>query len=65
MPSVEDLLLKEVVDKLGYMGWQMDQGPNPVEVSSCPEVHVEGCVCVSYTCTMAGTLKIGSQERSF
>ena len=32
MPSVEDLLSKEVVDKLGYMGWQVDQGADPVKV---------------------------------
>ena len=42
MPSVDDLLLKEVVDKLGYMGWQLDQGADPVKVSSCPKI--EGCV---------------------
>ena len=42
MPSVEDLLLKEVVDKLGYMGWQVDQGADPVKVSSGSKV--EGCV---------------------
>ena len=46
MPLVEDLLLKEVVDKLGYMGWQVDQGPDPVKVSSCPKV--EGCVVVRW-----------------
>ena len=31
-PSIQELVDKEGVDKLGYMGWQLDQGANPVKV---------------------------------
>ena len=31
-PSISDLVAKETVDKLTYMGWELDQGANPVKV---------------------------------
>ena len=31
-PSVEQLVIQESVDKLDYMGWQVDQGADPEKV---------------------------------
>ena len=31
-PSIEELVGKEGVDKLDYMGWTLDQGANPMQV---------------------------------
>ena len=31
-PSISDLVAKETVDKLTYMGWELDQAANPVKV---------------------------------
>ena len=32
-PSIAELVAKEGVDKLSYMGWTIDQGSNPEKVS--------------------------------
>ena len=32
-PSIEELVAREGVDKLGYMGWELDQGADPKQVS--------------------------------
>lgn len=34
---------KETVDKLGYMGWEIDQGADPVKV--CDIENGKHCVC--------------------
>ena len=31
-PSISDLVAKEAVDKLTYMGWELDQAANPQKV---------------------------------
>ncbi|XP_019851276.1 PREDICTED: uncharacterized protein LOC100633591 isoform X2 [Amphimedon queenslandica] len=33
-PSIEDLVSKENVDKLKYMGWEIDQGADPVKIAA-------------------------------
>ena len=33
-PSVEQLVIQESVDKLDYMGWQIDQGADPEKVDN-------------------------------
>ena len=32
-PSIEELVAKEKVDKLSYVGWMVDQGADPKKVS--------------------------------
>ena len=32
-PSIEELVAKEMVDKLTYMGWTEDQGADPEKVN--------------------------------
>ena len=42
-PGISDLVAKETVDKLSYMGWELDQSADPVKVfsqdtlSPCPD----------------------------
>ena len=31
-PSIDELVSKETVDKLDYLGWEIDQGADPVQV---------------------------------
>ena len=31
-PSIDQLVAKETTDKLTYMGWEVDQGTDPVKV---------------------------------
>lgn len=48
-PSIDDLVSKENIDKLKYMGWEIDQGADPVKVSQ----DWEQALCVLYTCCPA------------
>ena len=43
-PSISDLVAKETVDKLTYMGWELDQAADPQKV--CVRVRVYVCVHV-------------------
>lgn len=40
-PSISDLVAKETVDKLTYMGWELDQASDPKKVL----YHLTVCVC--------------------
>ena len=52
-PSISDLVAKETVDKLTYMGWELDQAADPIKV------HVYTCsVEVNYTHTLHRTTYI-------
>ena len=32
-PGIDELVAKETVDKLSYMGWELDQSADPVKAS--------------------------------
>ena len=39
-PSISDLVAKEMVDKLTYMGWELDQAADPEKVFTMYTMHV-------------------------
>ena len=44
-PSVKQLVIQESVDKLDYMGWQVDQGADPEKVDQYWEFNTFSLAC--------------------
>ena len=58
-PSIDELVSRESVDKLSYMGWTVDQGKDPEKVSyivtACSSSRlVSPCLAVTTVCMCSG-----------